>query len=82
MALDGAGYAQSEFKLALKAESTIGTANVSSMNLINVDSVSLPALNPTQVLDIRSGDGRTAKAADAFTTEKMTTKEIGFYYKI
>jgi len=36
MALDGAGYAPSEFKLALKAESTIGTENVSSMNLINV----------------------------------------------
>ena len=78
MGLDGAGYAPSEFKLALKAESTIGTANVSSMNLINVDSVSLPALNPTQVLDVRSGTGRTAKAADAFTTEKGTTKEIAF----
>tara|TARA_R100000808_G_scaffold7129_1_gene21023 strand:+ start:4333 stop:5340 length:1008 start_codon:yes stop_codon:yes gene_type:complete len=78
MALDGAGYAPSEFKLALKAESTIGTANVSSMNLINVDSVSLPALNPTQVLDVRSGDGRTAKAEDAFVTEKGTTKEIAF----
>ena len=78
MALDGAGYAPSEFKLALKAESTIGTENVSSMNLINVDSVSLPALNPTQVLDVRSGDGRTAKAADAFTTEKGTVREISF----
>ena len=78
MGLDGAGYAPSEFKLALKAESTIGTANVSSMNLINVDSVSLPALNPTQVLDVRSGTGRTAKAEDAFVTEKGTTKEISF----
>ncbi len=78
MALDGAGYAPSEFKLAFKANSTIGTANTSSMNLINVDSVSLPALNPTQVLDVRSGDGRTAKAADAFTTEKGTVREISF----
>ena len=78
MSLDGAGYAPSEFKIALKAESTIGTANVSSMNLINVDSVSLPALNPTQVLDVRSGDGRTAKAADAYVSEKGTTKEIAF----
>ena len=78
MALDGAGYSPSEFKLAIKAESTIGTANTSTMNLVNVDSVSLPALNPTQVLDVRSGDGRTAKAADAYTSEKGTVKEISF----
>ena len=78
MGLDGAGYASSEFKLALKAETTLGSQNVSSMNLINVDSVSLPALNPTQVMDVRSGDGRTAKAADVFVSEKGTTKEISF----
>ena len=78
MALDGAGYSPSEFKLAIKASSTIGTANVSSMNLVNVDSVTLPALNPNQTLDVRSGDGRTAKVADAYTSEKHTTKEISF----
>ena len=78
MALDGAGYSPSEFQLALIAESTIGTVNTTTMNLINVDSVSLPALNPTQVLDVRSGTGRTAKAEDAFVTDKGTTKEISF----
>ena len=51
MALDGAAYSPKEFQLAIVAESTIGTANVSSMNLVNVDSVEMPNFYLTQVLD-------------------------------
>ena len=78
MAIDGAGYSSSEFQLAFKAESTIGTANVSTMQLIDIDEISFPSLNPIQTLDVRSGTGRTAKGADAFITEKHTLKEISF----
>ena len=70
MALDGQAFSPKEFKLALIGESAIGTAVVASMNLVNVDAVTLPALNPNQTLDVRSGDGRTAKVADAYTSEK------------
>lgn len=78
MALDGAGYSASQFKMAIKAETTIGTAIVSSMNLLNIDAVTFPTIAPTQVLDVRSGDGRTAKIADAYISEKHTIKEISF----
>tara|TARA_R100000664_G_C2745205_1_gene133075 strand:- start:140 stop:1144 length:1005 start_codon:yes stop_codon:yes gene_type:complete len=78
MALDGAGYSASQFKMAIKAETTIGTAIVSSMNLLNIDAITFPTITPTQVLDVRSGDGRTAKVADAYISEKHTIKEISF----
>lgn len=70
MALDGQALSPQEFKLAFKPETTIGTANVATMRLINVDSVETPALNITQVLDVRTGSGRTAKTSDMFTDEK------------
>jgi len=78
MALDGQALSPKEFLLAFKPETTIGTANVATMNLINVDSVSSPSLNLSQVLDVRNGVGRTAKVADAFTDEKGTRKEFSF----
>jgi len=78
MALDGQALSPKEFLLAFKPETTIGTANVATMNLINVDSVSSPSFNLSQVLDVRNGVGRTAKIADAFTEEKGTRKEISF----
>ena len=78
MALDGAGYSSSQFKMAIKAETTISTAITSSMNLLNISGISFPTIAPTQVLDVRSGDGRTAKVADAYISEKHTIKEISF----
>ena len=78
MALDGQALSPKEFLLAFKPETTIGTANVATMNLINVDSVSSPSFNLSQVLDVRNGVGRTAKVADAFTDEKGTRKEFSF----
>ncbi len=78
MALDGQALSPKEFLLAFKPETTIGTANVATMNLLNVDAVSSPSFNLSQVLDVRNGVGRTAKVADAFTDEKGTRKEIAF----
>jgi len=78
MALDAQALSPKEFKLLFVAESTIGTANVSSMQTINVDSVEMPSFNPTQVFDVRSGDGRTAKVADAYISQKAVQHEISF----
>ena len=78
MALDGQALSPKEYLMAFKPETTQGTKNVATMNLINVDSVPSPSLNLTQVVDPRTGVGRTAKLADAFTSEKGTRKEISF----
>tara|TARA_R100000734_G_scaffold5677_3_gene4892 strand:- start:5380 stop:6441 length:1062 start_codon:yes stop_codon:yes gene_type:complete len=78
MAIDSAAYSPKEFRLAFKSESTVGTKVVSSMQEINVDSVELPSLNPTQVFDMRARAGRTAKLSDVFTDGSLVDKEISF----
>jgi len=78
MAIDSAAYSPKEFRLAFKTEATVGSKVVSSMQEINVDSVELPSLNPTQVFDMRARAGRTAKLADVFTDGSLVDKEISF----
>jgi len=78
MAIDSAAYSPKEFRLAIKTETDVGTKVVSSMQEINVDSVELPSLNPTQVFDMRARAGRTAKLADVFTDGSLVDKEISF----
>ena len=78
MALDGQSYGASEFKLAFKVEANIGTALVTTMQLINIDSLELPELNTVIDFPVKSGTGRTAKSADKFVCEKGTLKSISF----
>ena len=78
MAISATSVSPKDFQLGIIAETTAGTAIVSSMNLINIDSLELPALNPLQVTDVRHGTGRTLKQVDTFTTNKLTVKEISF----
>jgi len=75
---DTAAYSPKQFQLAFVGESIVGTKNVTSMQLINVDSVELPGLNPTQVFDVRSGSGRTLKSGDVYIDEDLSDKEISF----
>ena len=74
MAKDGAAYSPKEFQLAFIAEGTKGTANTTTMQLINVDSVTMPNLNPVIVNEVRSGTGRVRKVADAFVCQKGIMK--------
>ena len=78
MAISSTSVSPKDFQLGIIKEATAGTAVVSSMNLINIDSLELPALNPLQVTDVRHGTGRTLKQVDTFTTNKLTVKEISF----
>ena len=48
----------------------------STMNQLDIDSVSMPSLNPTQVLDVRSGAGRTLKDEDVFQNNVLRVSEI------
>ena len=79
MALDGAAFSPKEFSLAIQLEANIGTAVVNSMTRVNVDSVEMPGINLTQVMEARSGSsGRVTDADDVFIDSKGTVKEINF----
>ena len=78
MAISTTSVSPKDFQLAFVKEAVAGTAVVSSMNLINIDSIEMPTLNQLQVTDVRHGTGRTLKQVDAFTTNELTVKEISF----
>jgi hypothetical protein len=72
MAIVSSTYAPNEWQFAMKAETTTGTASVTTMQKINVDPDSIVSMSQevTQVLEPRSTPGRTVKFADAFVTDK------------
>lgn len=78
MAISSTAYSPKDFQLGIIKEATAGTAVTSSLNLVNIDSIELPALNPLQVTDVRHGLGRTLKQVDTFASNKVTVKEISF----
>ena len=78
MAFSGDAFSPKQFTMGFQAETAVGTAVVSAMLGLDIDSISSPSLNPVQVLDVRSGAGRTLKEADFFQTDKGTVREISF----
>ena len=78
MAISGNAFSPKEFELAICQESTCGTAKVDAMLGINIDSISFPTLNPTQVMDVRSHSGRVAQDIDVFLSKAQTVKEVSF----
>ena len=73
-------HSPKEFMLGFIAEDAVGTAETpgtsNKVQLINIDSVSAPSLNTEMVADVRSGDGRTAKASDVYVNNKLQKREI------
>ena len=71
-------FSPKEWKVAVVSEATnAGATGIgSTMNQLDIDSVSMPSLNPTQVLDVRSGAGRTLKDEDVFQDNVMRVSEI------
>ena len=67
-------YGESEFQMAIKAETTIGTALLTTMQLMNVDSITPPDPGAVDIRDIKSGVGRTMKAADVIVEDKAVSK--------
>jgi len=76
MAIDPTAYALTEWRAAIKAETTAGTINKTSMQLVNIDSPATITRNPYLFTGVRSGVGRTAKKADAYTSEYGQEKSI------
>lgn len=78
MAIEPSVYSSLQFKAALVPETTLGTANTTSMLLINLDSPVSITHNPAMFTGIRSGDGRIAKAADIYVSQYGQEKTISF----
>lgn len=69
MAISKSTYSPTEFQFAFKPESTVGTKNTTTMQILDVDDIVSVTSEITQTLDPRSGEGRTVKTADVFTTD-------------
>lgn len=76
MAKDTGMYSGTEFKAAIKAETTLGTPVVAGMQYVNIDSPLAPARGPELFTGIRSGSGRISKAADVYASQYGKEKSI------
>ena len=76
MAIDTGFYSLKQFQVAYKAETTLGTANVTSMQYLNIDGFPSVNFNPTSFLDVRHGGGRTAKKSDVYKNQSGQEKRI------
>ena len=78
MAISTSAYSPKEFQVLIAEQDAFGTIEASGGNAyhaIDVDSIATPALNPTQVLDVRAGS-RVLQATDFFQDVKSSVKEI------
>ena len=78
MAISSTVYSPSQWQLAIKPETTAGTKNVATMQLVNIDTGVSITDAPTIFNEYRAGAGRTKKASDYFATEEGALKTISF----
>lgn len=78
MAIDKGAYSLQQFKLAIKNETTLGTENKTSMQLVNLDGFPSVSHNTFVSTGVKHGDGRTLKQADVYTTAKGQVHELTF----
>tara|TARA_R100000808_G_C2137577_1_gene145671 strand:+ start:620 stop:1621 length:1002 start_codon:yes stop_codon:yes gene_type:complete len=79
MATVAHAFSPKEFKCFVISDATnAGSTGIhsSNMNQLDVDSISFPSLNVTQVMDVRSGVGHTLKDEDFFQDNKMRVVEL------
>ncbi|HAI40146.1 MAG TPA: hypothetical protein DCM40_19665 [Maribacter sp.] len=70
-------FSSKEFQVAIKGETTAGSAVTTGLLALDVDSISMPSLNVTQALEVRGGgSGRTFKNQDFFQDNILRTTEI------
>jgi len=77
--VDPTAYALTEFKAAIYPEITVGAKGVpgtAAYQLVNIDSPVSITRNPTLFTGMRSGVGRTAKAAEVYASEEGMEKSI------
>lgn len=78
MATVNHAFSPKEFQVWIIAETTAGTSAIHKANMyqLDVDSASMPSLNVNQVLDVRSGVGRTLKDEDFFQDNTLRVTEL------
>ena len=78
MATSAFTFSPKEWKAAVVSDATnAGATGIgTTMNQLDVDSISFPSLNVTQAMDVRSGVGHTLKDEDFFQDNKMRVVEL------
>ncbi len=79
MAIASHAFSPKEFQVWVISDATnAGDSGIHASNMyqLDVDSVSMPSLNVNQVLDVRSGVGRTLKDEDFFQDNKLRVLEL------
>lgn len=79
MATVNHAFSPKEFQVWIASDSTnAGTSGISASTMyqLDVDSASMPSLNVNQVLDVRSGVGRTLKDEDFFQDNILRVTEL------
>ena len=79
MATVNHAFSPKEFQVWIASDSTnAGTSGISATTMyqLDVDSASMPSLNVNQVLDVRSGVGRTLKDEDFFQDNILRVTEL------
>jgi len=80
MARAGEVYTPSQYRLAYAAETTAGTANDTTMQLLNIQGMPTVTENAFRDASVRSGEGRTAKEIDATTITVGQVKTLSFSF--
>ena len=78
MAINTAAFSPKQFQVLIAEQDAFGTIEAGGGNpyhALDVDSVGTPSLNPTQVLDVRTGS-RVLQKEDFFQDVKTSVKEI------
>ena len=78
MAINTAAFSPKQFQVLIAEQDAFGTIEASGGNAyhaLDVDSVGMPSLNPTQVLEPRTG-ARALQKEDFFQDVKASVKEI------
>jgi hypothetical protein len=79
MATVSHAFSPKEFQVWIASDATnAGTSGIHASNMyqLDVDSASMPSLNVNQVLDVRSGVGRTLKDEDFFQDNTLRVTEL------
>lgn len=79
MATVSHAFSPKEFQVWIASDATdagVSGIHASNMYQLDVDSASMPSLNVNQVLDVRSGVGRTLKDEDFFQDNTLRVTEL------
>ncbi len=78
MAYASHGFSPKEWKVGIVSDaSDAGATGIgATMNQLDVDSIGMPTLNVNQMVDVRSGAGRTFKDEDFFQDNKLRVVDI------